>query len=50
MGVFDELKARGLIAQMTNEERVRELLNKMCIRDRGKHYGLYHKIKPDKAY
>ena len=27
MGVFDELKARGLIAQMTNEERVRELLN-----------------------
>lgn len=27
MGVFDELKARGLIAQMTNEERVKELLN-----------------------
>ena len=27
MGVFDELKARGLIAQMTTEERVRELLN-----------------------
>ena len=27
MGVYDELKARGLIAQMTNEERVRDLLN-----------------------
>lgn len=27
MGVFDELQARGLIAQMTNEERIRELLN-----------------------
>lgn len=27
MGVFDELKARGLIAQMTNEEKIRDLLN-----------------------
>ncbi|MCI9272833.1 MAG: tyrosine--tRNA ligase [Clostridiales bacterium] len=27
MGVFDELKARGLIAQLTNEERVKDLLN-----------------------
>ena len=27
MGVYDELKARGLIAQMTNEEKIRELLN-----------------------
>ena len=27
MGVFEELKARGLIAQMTNEEQVRDLLN-----------------------
>lgn len=27
MGVFDELQARGLIAQMTNEEKVRDLLN-----------------------
>ncbi len=27
MGVFDELKARGLIAQVTNEEKVRDLLN-----------------------
>ncbi len=26
MNVFDELKARGMIAQMTNEERIRELL------------------------
>ena len=26
--VFDELKARGMIAQMTNEERIRELLEK----------------------
>lgn len=27
MGVYDELKARGLIAQMTDEEKVRDLLN-----------------------
>lgn len=27
MGVFDELQARGLIAQMTNEEQVKDLLN-----------------------
>ncbi len=27
MTVFDELKARGLIAQMTNEEEIRELVN-----------------------
>ena len=27
MGVNDELKARGLIAQLTNEEKVRDLLN-----------------------
>ncbi|MDR1002917.1 MAG: tyrosine--tRNA ligase [Oscillospiraceae bacterium] len=27
MGVFDELKARGLIAQMTHEEKIKELLN-----------------------
>ena len=27
MGVYDELKARGLIAQLTNEEKVRDLLN-----------------------
>ena len=27
MGVFEELKARGLIAQMTNEEEVRDTLN-----------------------
>ena len=27
MGVFDELKARGLIAQLTNEEEIRNLLN-----------------------
>ena len=26
MGVFDELQARGLIAQMTNEEKIKELL------------------------
>ncbi|MGI6265368.1 MAG: tyrosine--tRNA ligase [Acutalibacteraceae bacterium] len=26
MNVFDELKARGMVAQMTNEERIRELL------------------------
>lgn len=27
MGVFEELKARGLIAQMTDEEKIRELLD-----------------------
>lgn len=27
MGVYDDLKARGLIAQVTNEEKVRDLLN-----------------------
>ena len=27
MGVFDELQARGLIAQMTNEEKIKDLLN-----------------------
>lgn len=27
MGVFDELKARGLIAQLTNEEKIKDLLN-----------------------
>ncbi|HEX3038578.1 MAG TPA: tyrosine--tRNA ligase [Oscillospiraceae bacterium] len=27
MGVYDELKARGLIAQMTNEEKIKDLLN-----------------------
>ena len=27
MGVFDELQARGLIAQLTNEKKIRELLN-----------------------
>lgn len=27
MGVYDELKARGMIAQVTNEEQVRNLLN-----------------------
>ena len=27
MGVYDELKARGLIAQLTNEGKVRDLLN-----------------------
>ena len=28
MSVFDELKARGLIAQMTHEDEIRELLEK----------------------
>ena len=27
MGVFDELQARGLIAQLTNEEKIRDLMN-----------------------
>ena len=28
MGVFDQLQERGLIAQTTNEEKIKELLNK----------------------
>lgn len=32
MGVFEELKARGMIAQMTNEEKIRELLNNQKIK------------------
>ena len=31
MGVFDELQARGLIAQMTNEEKIKDLLNNQKI-------------------
>lgn len=31
MGVFDELKARGLIAQTTNEEKIKDLLNNQKI-------------------
>ena len=27
MTIFDELKARGLIAQVTNEEEIKELIN-----------------------
>ena len=27
MTIFDELKARGLIAQVTNEEEIREMVN-----------------------
>ena len=27
MGVYEDLKARGLIAQVTDEEQVRELVN-----------------------
>ena len=29
MTIFDELKARGLIAQMTNEEEIKELINSL---------------------
>lgn len=32
MGVFEELKGRGMIAQMTNEEQVRHLLNEEKIK------------------
>ncbi|MBR5773473.1 MAG: tyrosine--tRNA ligase, partial [Clostridia bacterium] len=28
MSVFEELKARGMIAQLTNEEKIKELLEK----------------------
>ena len=34
MGIYEELKARGLIAQVTDEERIRDLVNN------GKAYGL----------
>ena len=27
MGIYEELKARGLIAQVTDEEKIRELVN-----------------------
>ena len=27
MGIYEELKARGLIAQVTDEERIRDLVN-----------------------
>ena len=27
MGIYEELQARGLIAQVTDEERIRELVN-----------------------
>ncbi len=27
MGIYEELQARGLIAQVTDEEKVREMLN-----------------------
>lgn len=28
MGIYEELQARGLIAQVTDEEEIRELINK----------------------
>ena len=31
MGVFDELKSRGLIAQVTNEKKVKDILNNQKI-------------------
>ena len=30
MTVFDELKARGLLAQLTDEEEIKELINNVC--------------------
>ena len=27
MGIYEELQARGLIAQVTNEEEIREMVN-----------------------
>ena len=29
MGIYEELVARGLIAQVTNEEEIREMINKI---------------------
>ena len=33
MGIYEELQARGLIAQVTDEERIRDLVNsgKACL-------------------
>ena len=28
MGIYEELQARGLIAQVTNEEEIRDLVNR----------------------
>ena len=30
MKLYDELKARGLIAQVTNEEEISEMINNFC--------------------
>ena len=27
MGIYEELQARGLLAQVTNEEEIREMIN-----------------------
>ena len=34
MTVWDELKARGLIAQVTDEEEIKEMVNTICTRMR----------------
>ena len=31
MGIYEELVARGLIAQVTNEEEIREMINNRCV-------------------
>ena len=33
MGIYEELKARGLIAQVTDEEQIRELVKKEGLED-----------------
>ena len=31
MGIYEELQARGLIAQVTDEEKIRELIKKYSV-------------------
>ena len=57
MGIYEELQARGLIAQVTDEERIRDLVNngKSGILHRIRSYGrqpscgTFHGAVPDEA-
>ena len=57
MGIYEELVARGLIAQVTNEEEIREMINNGkatfyigfdCTAD-SLHGGPFHGPDPDEA-
>ena len=54
MGVYEELQERGLIAQITNEDEVRELINNGTAADKGNrliasHLKPFHKAKCHKV-